>query len=81
MANENDKKIDFTQEAPEAQQSAVDPELIDKDFDTTGVSNARRSEGLKDNIQVIREVDGWYDQLRLLPRLLFVYALCRLRRK
>lgn len=51
------------------------------DFDTTGVSNARRSEGLKDNIQVIREVDGWYDQLRLLPRLLFVYALCRLRGK
>ena len=38
MANENDKKIDFTQEAPEAQQSAVDPELIDKDFDTTGVT-------------------------------------------
>ena len=32
MANENDKKIDFTQ------QSAVDPELIDKDFDTTGVT-------------------------------------------
>ena len=38
MANENDKKIDFTQEAPEAQQSAVDPELVDKDFDTTGVT-------------------------------------------
>ena len=38
MANENDKKIDFTQEAQEAQQSAVDPELVDKDFDTTGVT-------------------------------------------
>ena len=50
-------------------------------FDTTGVSNARRSAGLADNISVIREVDNWRDRLRLLPRLYFVYLLCRLKGK
>ena len=50
-------------------------------FDTTGVSNARRSAGLADNIRVIREVDNWRDRLRLLPRLYFVYLLCRLKGK
>ena len=50
-------------------------------FDTTGVSNARRSAGLADNISVIREVDNWRDRLRLLPRLYFVYFLCRLKGK
>lgn len=47
-------------------------------FDTGGVSNTLRSRGLRDNIAVIREVDTWKEQLRLLPRLLFVYWLCRL---
>jgi glycosyltransferase involved in cell wall biosynthesis len=48
-------------------------------FDTSGVSNAQRSKGLYDNIQVIREVDNWKERLRLLPRLLFTYWMCRLR--
>ena len=48
-------------------------------FDTSGVSNAQRSKGLYDNIQVIREVDNWKERLRLLPRLLFTYWVCRLR--
>lgn len=48
-------------------------------FDTSGVSNAQRSKGLYDNIQVIREVDNWRERLRLLPRLLFTYWMCRLR--
>lgn len=50
-------------------------------FDTTGVSNARRSAGLADNISVIREVDNWRDRLRLLPRLYFVYFMCRIKGK
>ncbi len=48
-------------------------------FDTSGVSNAQRSKGLYENIQVIREVDNWKERLRLLPRLLFTYWMCRLR--
>ena len=48
-------------------------------FDTTGVSNAQRSKGLYDNILVIREEDNWKERLRLLPRLLFTYWMCRLR--
>ena len=48
-------------------------------FDTTGVSNAQRSKGLWDNVLVIRETDSWKEQLRLLPRLLFTYWMCRLR--
>lgn len=48
-------------------------------FDTSGVSNAQRSKGLHDNIQVIREVDNRKERLRLLPRLLFTYWMCRLR--
>lgn len=50
-------------------------------FDTTGVSNVHRSEGLLDNISVIRETDNLIDRLRLLPRLYFVYAMCKLRKK
>ena len=49
------------------------------DFDTSGVSNAARSAGLRENIRVVREVDGWLDQIRLLPRLLFVYYWCKWR--
>ena len=48
-------------------------------FDTNGVSNTQRSKGLYDNILVIREVDSLKEQLRLLPRLLFTYWMCRLR--
>ena len=50
-------------------------------FDTTGVSNARRSAGLADNLSVLREVDNWRDRLRLLPRLYFVYFMCRIKGK
>lgn len=48
-------------------------------FDTTGVSNTRRSAALWDNICVVRQVDGLADQLRLLPRLYFTWLWCRLR--
>lgn len=51
------------------------------DFDTTGVSNTSRSRGLLDNIRIIRELDSLPDRIRLLPRLYFVYLLCRIRNK
>lgn len=50
-------------------------------YDTTGISNTRRSAGLLDNIKVIRETDSWTEQVRLLPRLLFTYISCKLRGK
>ena len=50
-------------------------------YDTTGVSNTRRSAGLLDNVKVIREVDSWNEQIRLPPRLLFTYISCILRGK
>ncbi|MBQ9665537.1 MAG: glycosyltransferase [Bacteroidaceae bacterium] len=50
-------------------------------FDTTGVSNTHRSEGLYDNICVVHEIDCFPVQLRLIPRLLFAYFMCRLRGK
>lgn len=50
-------------------------------FDTSGVSNVRRSDGLADNISVIKEVDGLKERLRLLPRLYFTYLMARLRGK
>lgn len=51
------------------------------DFDVQGVSNTSRAVGLWDNICVIREVDSCLEQLRLLPRLYFVWLSCRLRGK
>ncbi len=39
-------------------------------FDTNGVSNRRRSAGLRDNIKVIKEVDGY---IKGLPKLLRIY--------
>lgn len=50
-------------------------------FDTGGVSNVRRSDGLRDNISVVRELDGFIDRLRLLPKLYVPYLMCRLRGK
>ena len=50
-------------------------------FDTGGVSNVRRSAGLRDNIAVVRELDSFTDRLRLLPRLYIPYIMCRLRGK
>lgn len=51
------------------------------DFDTNGISNTRRSAGLKDNISVVNEVDTLPWRLRLLPRLWFTYLSCLLRGK
>ena len=50
-------------------------------FDTQGVSNRNRSAGLYDNIQVIRETDSLWEQVKLLPRLYFTYLLCKIRGK
>ena len=50
-------------------------------FDTSGVSNTRRSKGLKENISIVRRQDGFFDKIRLLPRLYFVYLYARLRGK
>ncbi len=50
-------------------------------FDTQGVSNKNRSAGLYDNIQVIRETDRLWEQMRLLPRLWITYLICRIRGK
>ena len=50
-------------------------------FDTTGVSNAKRSKGLKENIEVVKEHDNFYNKLKLLPRLYFVYWYAKLRGK
>lgn len=50
-------------------------------FDTQGVSNKNRSAGLYDNIQVIRETDSLWEQMKLLPRLYFTYLLCKIRGK
>lgn len=50
-------------------------------FDTNGVSNVNRAAGLKENIQIVSEVDGWKEKVRLLPRLFFTYSNCKLREK
>lgn len=50
-------------------------------FDTGGVSNRNRSAGLADNIKVVGEMDSFTEQLRLLPRLIVPYIICRLRGK
>ena len=56
-------------------------DLVVADFDTTGISNTRRSKGLADNIKVICEVDTLAEKCRLLPRICFTYLLCKLRGK
>lgn len=48
-------------------------------FDTTGVSNSRRADGLLENIRIVKEVDGLKERLRLLPRLLFQYYMRKLK--
>lgn len=50
-------------------------------FDTTGVSNRRRSAGLADNLKVICETDGLLRGLPHLFHLLPTYLLTRLRGK
>lgn len=50
-------------------------------FDTGGISNVKRSDGLKDNLRVLRETDSFLTRLRLAPRLWIPMILCRLRGK
>lgn len=50
-------------------------------FDTTGISNRRRSAGLRDNMRVIAETDNLPTRIKLTPRLLIPYLMCRLRGK
>lgn len=56
-------------------------DMVVADFDTSGISNVQRSKGLWDNIRVVQEVDSFAEKMRLLPRLLFTYWMCRLRGK
>lgn len=51
------------------------------DFDTTGVSNTRRSDGLRDNMRVLRSVWGFPRCLPGIMRLAVPYILCRLKGK
>lgn len=48
-------------------------------FDTNGLSNVRRLDGLKENIAVIKQVDDLSSRLRLLPHLYFTCFVLRLR--
>jgi len=50
-------------------------------FDTHGASNTSRAKGLKENIEIIQEVDSFTQQLRLLPRIYFTYLMVKLRTK
>lgn len=50
-------------------------------FDTSGVSNVRRSTGLRDNISVVNELDPFLTRLKLLPKLYIPYLICSLRHK
>ncbi len=51
------------------------------DFDTSGVSNTRRADGLRDNIAIVCEIDTLKEKLRLLPHLLIPYIICRVKNK
>ncbi len=50
-------------------------------FDTSGVSNSRRSDGLRENIAIVSRTDSLFSKIKLLPRLYIPYILCRLRGK
>lgn len=50
-------------------------------FDTNGISNTHRADGLLENIHIIREVDSLREQIRLLPRICFTYLACRIRER
>lgn len=50
-------------------------------FDTGGVSNRRRSQGLRDNIRVVCETIPFPQRLQFVLRLAVPYAMCRLRGK
>lgn len=48
-------------------------------FDTNGISNTSRGKGIRQNIAVIKEIDSFWQRLRLLPRLYFVLFMIWLR--
>ncbi len=51
------------------------------DFDTSGVSNVNRSQGLWDNVKVVCETDSFINRMRFLPHLLFPFIICKIRGK
>ncbi|MBO4870433.1 MAG: glycosyltransferase [Muribaculaceae bacterium] len=48
-------------------------------FDTSGISNSSRAAGVAENIRIIFELDSTFDKLRLAPRMIFQYIMCKLR--
>lgn len=50
-------------------------------FDTSGVSNTRRSLGLRDNMRVVRETIPFFLRLKFIFRLMVPYIMCKLRGK
>lgn len=50
-------------------------------FDTTGVSNARRSAGLRDNMSIVMEMDRGLERLTHMAHLALPYIVSRLRGK
>ncbi len=50
-------------------------------FDTSGISNTRRSAGLKENIKIVKCQDNFWDKIKLLPRLYFVCWYAQMRGK
>lgn len=50
-------------------------------YDMTGVSNTKRSSGLKENIEIVKEHDNFFNKIRLLPRLYYVYWYTKIRGK
>ena len=50
-------------------------------FDTGGISNSKRSDGLKDNMKIILEVDGPLRGFPQIMHLLPTYLISRLRGK
>lgn len=50
-------------------------------FDTTGVSNSKRSSGLFDNIKVVCETIPFPQRIKFIARLAVPYIMCRLKGK
>ena len=50
-------------------------------FDTTGVSNSKRSSGLFDNIKVVCETIPFPQRIKFVARLAVPYIMCRLKGK
>lgn len=50
-------------------------------FDTSGVSNSRRSAGLKDNMRVVSETIPMPTRLKFLLRLMVPYVMCKIKGK